>query len=632
MSTSEAVFEADVDLDGQRSHQQRQQRDSQIGTQGSSTRRIAEDSKSREETEIADEETALLRPSIEEQDALPLPSDVDDFAGFPWYKRPSIWWVIGPFFLLALAFGGIVTPKMNLMLDLVCREYFAERLRLDPGFTLIPVDFNDGENEQCRIPEIQSRVAVLATWGSLITGVLSAVTSPKLGSLSDRYGRKPILILSSVGTMLGETVTIVAANFPETFPSSLLLLGYAFDGLLGSLILAMTMSNAYMTDCTTPQERSIAFGYLHACLFAGVALSPILAGVLIKMTGQIITVFYIAIAVHIAFILYMTFVVPESLSKRRKEEAQKKHILANILVGPEWDVINTIRSMNILEPLKILLPTGPGTTSALRQNLVLLASVDTIVFGVAMGVLQVLILYLYYQFGWKSYESGIFISIVNTSRVLGLVVVLPLITHFFRNKKVLRHDKGCDEFDLGLIRLAIFFDMIGFLGYTLARTGPLFTLAGVAASLGGIGSPTLQSALTKHVSTERTGELLGALGLLHALARIVSPTVFGIIYASTVGKFTQTVFLCLTVTFGLAFLLSWFIRPHGKFRRTMVPPQPFWFQLGRTSVIFLALSISTNFPLLQFITRTKNRPTTRRMTIPTKSPSKQSRNSPLPVH
>jgi MFS family permease len=476
-----------------------------------------------------------------------------------------MWWIIGPFFLLALAFGGIITPKMNLMLELVCREYMAERMKLDPGFTLIPVDFNNGDNEQCRIPEVQSRVAVLATWGSLITGVLSAIISPKFGSLSDRYGRKPILIASSLGTMLGETVTIFAANFPETFPSSLLLLGFAFDGLLGSFILAMSVSNAYITDNTTPQMRTVAFGYLHACLFAGIALSPLLAGLLVKLSGQIVIVFCVAIAVHICFIIYMTFIVPESLSKERQEEARKKHALEHVRSGPEWDLVNSIRAMNILEPLKILYPTGPGTTAALRQNLVLLASVDTIVFGVAMGVLQVLILYLNYQFGWTTYNSGIFISIVNTSRVLGLVVVLPLITHFFRSKKTVRHDKGCDEFDLGMLRLAIFFDTVGFLGYTLARTGPLFTLSGIAASLGGIGSPTLQSALTKHVSADRTGQLLGALGLLHALARIVSPTVFGIIYAATVGTFTQTVFLCLTATFGLAFLLSWFIRPHGEF-------------------------------------------------------------------
>ncbi|KAK3064097.1 hypothetical protein LTR53_018626, partial [Teratosphaeriaceae sp. CCFEE 6253] len=51
-------------------------------------------------------------------------------------------------------------------------------------------------------------------------------------------------------------------------------------------------------------------------------------------------------------------------------------------------------------------------------------------------------------------------------------------------------------------------------------------------------------------------------GLLHALARVVAPTVFNAIYSATVGKFTQTVFVCLTATFGLAFVISWFIRPH----------------------------------------------------------------------
>jgi len=51
---------------------------------------------------------------------------------------------------------------------------------------------------------------------------------------------------------------------------------------------------------------------------------------------------------------------------------------------------------------------------------------------------------------------------------------------------------------------------------------------------------------------------------LHALARVVAPTVFNLIYALTVGKFTQTVFVCLAATFGVAFILSWFVKPHGK--------------------------------------------------------------------
>ena len=60
---------------------------------------------------------------------------------------------------------------------------------------------------------------------------------------------------------------------------------------------------------------------------------------------------------------------------------------------------------------------------------------------------------------------------------------------------------------------------------------------------------------------DRTGQLLGAMGLLHALARVVAPTVFNAIYAATVGTFTQLVFVCLTSVFGIAFVAAFFVRP-----------------------------------------------------------------------
>ena len=125
-------------------------------------------------------------------------------------------------------------------------------------------------------------------------------------------------------------------------------------------------------------------------------------------------------------------------------------------------------------------------------------------------------------------------------------------------------NSGSDLFDLSIIRAAIVFDTLGYLGYTLARTGNMMILSGCIAALGGIASPTLQSAMTKHVPPEQTGQLLGASGLLHALSRVVAPTLFNGIYAATVGSFTQTVFVCLTATFGLAFVISWLVKPHGK--------------------------------------------------------------------
>jgi len=187
-------------------------------------------------------------------------------------------------------------------------------------------------------------------------------------------------------------------------------------------------------------------------------------------------------------------------------------------------------------------------------------------FGVAMGSMTVILIYANYQFGWQTYESSVFMSIVNTFRVLSLIVFLPIITRLVRGKATkenIHRNTGSDKFDIWVIRVAVFFDTLGYLGYTLARTGPLMILSGVVASVGGVGSPTLQSALTKHVPPDKTGQLLGANGLLHALARVVAPTIFNAIYSATVGKFTQTVFVCLTSVFGLAFLLSWGVLPGG---------------------------------------------------------------------
>jgi len=231
---------------------------------------------------------------------------------------------------------------------------------------------------------------------------------------------------------------------------------------------------------------------------------------------------------------------------------------------------------NPLATLKVLWPTGDGNTKHVRANLVLLATVDTIIFGVAMGVMTVIIYYSGYQFGWKTSETSLYMSVVNSTRVFTLVVILPIFNYLVRTIPRRRQHResglvipenhsGADSTDLIVIRLSILFEIIGYLGFTVARSGPLFVVSGIMASMGGVGSPTLQSALTKHVPHDQIGQLLGATGLLHALARVVCPTIFNLIYAQTVGTYPQTVFLVLTACFVLGFTFSWFIRPNGMF-------------------------------------------------------------------
>lgn len=574
MESSDGAIEAEIQLDGQALEQEQSRRKESAGKKNAE---IAQPGVSKsiyrdDREEAVDEESPLLtREQHDEPDSPPPPwLEEDEFAHLPWHKRPSIFWIIAPFFLVACAFGGIITPKINLILELVCQKYFQERMLLDPGFTMVPVDFRGGENDQCRIPEVQSGVSMMMLWIGVLSGVAAAASSPKLGALSDRYGRKIVLIMTSFGMIGSEAIYICAATWPETFPVYLLLLAAVIDGLTGSFILAGAIVNAYAADCTPPARRNIVFAWFHACLFTGIAIGPILAGYIVKATGQIVVVFWILTGVHFVFIAFIALAVPESLSKKRQMIAREKHesaVSSYSHDGPPSDWIDTLRAMNPFEPLKVLWPTGPGSSTALRRNLFFLAAVDTICFGVAMGSMVVVIAYSNYMFGWTTFESGRFLTIVNSSRVFCLLVILPTITRLVRGRPAktgLRKSTGCDNFDLSVVRAAVFMDTLGYVGFSLARSGGVLTLAGAVAAVGGIASPTLQSSLTKHIPADRTGQLLGATSLLHAVARVIAPAVFNGIYAGTVKNFPQTVFVCLASTFGLAFLISWFVKPHGE--------------------------------------------------------------------
>ncbi|KAB2571113.1 putative membrane protein [Lasiodiplodia theobromae] len=519
------------------------------------------------------EETPLLAGNSRRSSASSRPSAYEDFSAIPWYKRPSIYWMLPMFFLMAIANAGILVPKMNLIITLLCREYFSDKAMQDPNFTTLPVVFGD-ENPQCRSPEVSAYVAEFTLIGNLLSGILCAITSPKLGALSDRYGRLRIIIISSIGMLLGEVIVLCAASYPDTIPVGWILVSYGVEGLFGSFIAAMAIANSYATDCIPIDRRNVVFGYFHAALFTGIALGPIVSAYIIEAVGSIVSIFYIAAGIHVTFILFAGLLIPESLTKDRQMAAREKHALERAARAPSADWINRMRHLNLLEPLKILYPTGEGSSPAVRRNLLVLAGVDTTVFGVHMGAMTVVIIYTNFQFGWTTVETSRLVSLVSGSRVFCLLVLLPIITRLYKGRSASAsrrrrpgtaavHEKpsGAEPFDLALIRFAIALDTLGYLGYTLASSGGLFMASGALAAAGGMGSPTLQSSLTKHVPADRTGQLLGAMGLLHALARVVAPTVFNAIYAATVGTFTQLVFVCLTSVFGIAFVAAFFVRP-----------------------------------------------------------------------
>ncbi|KAI0890365.1 MFS general substrate transporter [Annulohypoxylon maeteangense] len=521
----------------------------------------------------------------------------EDFIGLPWYRRPSVYWLLGPYFLFTLAFGGVIVPKLNLIVDLICRNYFSERQTLDPNFTFLPVVMG-GDNPQCNDPRVQKNVAAFTLVISALTGSLSALTAPKLGSLSDRYGRKRLMVMASCGGLVNEVVTILAAKFPDTVSYHWLILGAFFDGITGSFTAGSILANSYSSDCAPPSKRGVHIGYLHACLFTGLAFGPLLAGYFVEWTGSLLSIFYVVLGCHAFVILFFWFFLPDSISKKRQTAAREKHRAQNEatamqlrsgipssvgnFVGPRvasylddhmgtW--LPAVLSANPFAPLKMLVPSGRDN-SRLRRNLVLLALIDSVVLSSSMGANIVIVLYSEYMFDWGTLQASRFVSAVSMVRVVILLCILPVINYIFRIRPLRRQQResgdavmveknsGADNLDVWILRVALFSDAIGAFGYIFVRREELFILCGLATAFGGLASATIQSAITKHVPAERVGSLLGAIGLLHALGRVFAPALFNGLYAGTVETFPQAFFVLLASLFGLVVLASFFVRPH----------------------------------------------------------------------
>ncbi|MBE3045482.1 hypothetical protein IMZ48_23635, partial [Candidatus Bathyarchaeota archaeon] len=173
-------------------------------------------------------------------------------------------------------------------------------------------------------------------------------------------------------------------------------------------------------------------------------------------------------------------------------------------------------------------------------------------------------------------ESSKYISAVSTVRAFVLLAVFPVINYVFRTRPAARRrrargsgpvvekNRGADALDLWVIRVALVSDVLGATGYLVARSPALFVAGGMVTAIGGLGSATIQASITKHVPPDMVGQLLGAVGLLHALSRVLSPLAFSGVYYATLETFPHAIFVLLVGLFALSLLASLVVRPHGE--------------------------------------------------------------------
>ena len=349
-----------------------------------------------------------------------------------------------------------------------------------------------------------ARASHVFGWMNTSWGLMQFLAMPVLGMFSDRFGRRPVILVSCLGLGLDYFVMALA---PST--------GWLFVGRVFSGITAASMSTAfaYIADVTPPEKRAGAFGMMGAAFGVGFVIGPALGGVLGGIDPRL--PFWAAGALALVNVAYGFFVLPESLPPEKRAPFR-------------WSQANPLGSLQLLRS---------------HRELFGLAGV-LFLMNLAHYVLPaVAVLYMGYRYGWGPTETGLVLAGVGICSMIvqgGLVRrVVPKIG------------------ERRALALGLAFGALGFLGYALAPTGRIFLFAVPVMSLWGFAMPAAQAIMTRHVSVSEQGRLQGANASLMSLAGVFGPVLFTTVFAALLQVQPGAPFMLSAVLLVAATALAW---------------------------------------------------------------------------
>jgi len=339
------------------------------------------------------------------------------------------------------------------------------------------------------LPDLLAEVSGDGDFGWLF-GLLIAVYagmqfvfSPVLGALSDRFDRRPVLLLSLAGALLDY---LFMAFSPWGWA---LVVGRSIAGITSA---SMAVATAYVTDITAPEDRAKRFGSMGAMMGLGFVLGPVLGGTL--ALGWLRAPFLAAALCNAANLLLALFVLPES-----------RRVAAGEASAPlRWSELNPLASLAWLGSLKSLLPV---------------VVVFTLFSLIAMVPGTIWSLYGIDRFGWSPLDIGLSMSAFG----IGMALTQAFATGWFTSRFG----------DYGTMLIGVGFDMLAFLLMGFASEGWMTYALVPLFALGGIIMPALQSLATRGVSEDEQGRLQGVMTSLGSVAAVVGPVLTTAVYFAT---------------------------------------------------------------------------------------------------
>jgi len=317
-------------------------------------------------------------------------------------------------------------------------------------------------------------VGIFATAWAL----MQFIFSPVQGALSDRFGRRPVILLSNLGLGLNYILMALAPDLTWLF------VGRVISGITAA---SFSSASAYIADITPADKRAARFGLISVAFGFGFIAGPVMGGLLGSISTRL--PFWVAAGLSLANFLFGWLVLPESLPKDKRSDWS-------------WRRANPIGALHMLT-------TRPG----LRPLAVI--SFLGLVANNALPTMAVL--YVINRYGWSLRQLSYMLGAMGLcSALVGGVLTGPVVRRIGERRALMA---------------GLCFGVTGFALFGLAPTGPVLLCAIPIMALRGLADPALTALMTRRVLPSEQGRLQGAVSSLLGIAGLIGPTVYSESYA-----------------------------------------------------------------------------------------------------